>query len=149
MYEYNVKVNWEKDADVPYKRMGTLTSDDFPPITVVTPPEFKHGIPGDWGPEQLYVASAAVCIMTTFLQISEGSGLEYESFRVEARGVLEEWQEGGADKREITSIHQKFYLKLSNPKQVKKAERVVEKSDENCLVANSMKTKVTTELILE
>ncbi len=148
MYEYAIKISWESQ-DEPYKRKGTLSAPGMKDITVVTPPEFKHGIPNEWSPEHLFVASASVCTMTTFLAISEASKLEYERFHIETTGILDEVEVAGRKQSQITEIHQKFHLKLKNQGDTTKAQKILEKTERECLVANSMKSKVSFELVNE
>jgi organic hydroperoxide reductase OsmC/OhrA len=147
MWEYNVQVQWEKQ-EIPYKRMVKLASEGFPEI-IATTPENRGGIAGYWSPEHLFVAAASVCLSTTFLHIAKNSNLKIEKFRVESIAIADSAKIEGVSRTVITEIREKFYLQLTDSKFEKKAKRVVEKSIENCIIANSVKSKVTTELILE
>ncbi len=113
MHDYEIKITWESQEE-PYKRKGTLSASGMKDITVVTPPEFKHGIPNEWSPEHLFVASASVCMMTTFLAISEASKLDYERFHIDTKGILDDVEVAGRKQSQITEIHQKFFLKSVN-----------------------------------
>ncbi len=148
MHEYPIKITWVSQ-EVPYKRKGTLSAPGMNYITVVTPPEFRGGIPNEWSPEHLFVASASACTMTTFLAFSEASRLEYERFHIDTTGILDDVDVGGRKQSQITTINQKFYIKLKNPADEPKAKKILEKTERDCLVANSMKTKVSFELIVE
>lgn len=149
MHKYEITLKWEKNTEVPYWRKAILSAKELPDIIVATPPEFKQGIPGLWSPEHLFIASASVCLTTTFLSISQASRLDYKTFFIETTGTLEDVEEDGKTVSQITKIHQKFHLKLVDPKDEKKAEKVLKKSKENCLIANSMKTEVSTELVFD
>ena len=128
-------------------RVGTLDAPNEPSLPVITiqsPAEFKgpadeNGKSKDWTPEHLYVASAAVCYFTTFVKIAEASKLKYTGFSMKARGILDEVEGAG---RMITEIHQHPTITIDIQSQEKKAKRVLEKTAESCLIANSMKTKV-------
>ena len=54
-------------------------------IQVATPLEFK-GHEGIWSPEDVFVASANVCVMTTFLAVAERAGLVFTSYESVAKG---------------------------------------------------------------
>ncbi len=73
---YTTKVEWKEG------RIGELTVPTFPNITVATPPEFTGGVSGIWSPEHLFVSSANICLMTTFLAIAENSKFNFKSFRM-------------------------------------------------------------------
>jgi len=68
------------------QRMGTLHSPGLPDVVVATPPQFPGGHEGIWSPEHLFVASAEVCLMTTFLAIAANSKLEFATYSSEATG---------------------------------------------------------------
>ena len=147
-HEYAIKVNWDPQ-DVPYVRIGTLAAEGIPDgITVTTPPEFRQGIPEHWSPEHLFVGSAAVCLMTTFLAIAQTSKLEFEQFRLESTGILDDVDVDGHKQEQITEIHERFYLQLTNAGDEEKAD-VIEKSKKLCLIANSMKSAFTLEIFFE
>jgi organic hydroperoxide reductase OsmC/OhrA len=61
-YRYSTSVRWTGE------KKGALTAAGKPPVEVGTPPEFK-GHEGIWSPEDLYVASVNVCILSTFLAL--------------------------------------------------------------------------------
>lgn len=128
-------------------RVGTLissTNTNFPKITVQSPAEFKGpkdetGNTLDWTPEDLFVASAAVCLFTTFVAIAENSKLQYSSFSIVANGKLEKLPERGMV---ISEIEQIVYLSILKEEDTGKAERILQKAEKHCLIANSMKTKI-------
>lgn len=130
---YDVTVNWNKD------RIGTLNSEVLPTtIEVATPPEFPKGVEHIWSPEHLFVAAVNSCLMTTFLSIAENSKLEFSSFRSKAVGKLEI-----VDGKYIISEIELFPIVTINDEQLKeKAERILVKSEANCLISNSIKSKI-------
>ncbi len=131
-YFYNTNVVW-KDG-----RKGDLNVDQFPAIEVATPAEFLKGVPNTWSPEHLFVASANVCLMTTFLAIAENSKLEFESYRCEGKGKMER-----VEKRFMfTEIELSPNIVVTQEKDIERAERIIEKAEEHCLISNSMKTKI-------
>ena len=133
-YRYTTGVKWTG------QKIGMMTVAGKPAVEVATPPEFK-GHEGIWSPEDLYVASANACLMTTFLSFAERSGLSFTSYESEAEGLLE-LVEG---KFQMTAIVLKPKIMLRFDTDRAKAEELIFKAEENCLISNSMKTKVSIE----
>ena len=122
------------------QKKGTITCEGKPDIQVATPPEFK-GHEGIWSPEDLYVASANICLMTTFLAVAERAGLTFTSYHCEAEGRLE-LVEG---KFQVTVITLRPQIALQSGSDAAKAKELIEKAEANCLISNSMKTRITLE----
>ena len=111
----------------------------MPAITVATPPEFPKGVPNTWSPEHLYVASVNICLMTTFLAIAENSKLNFISYSCSGRGKLEK-----VDRRFVISeieLRPKIVVPPDNSSE--RANRIIFKAEEHCLISNSIKTKVS------
>jgi organic hydroperoxide reductase OsmC/OhrA len=130
--EYHTSVRWDS------QRKGTASSPDLPDLTVATPPEFPGGHPGIWSPEHLFVASAEVCVMTTFLAIAENSRLEFKEYSSRAEGILEKTDSGFM----ITEITVSPRLVISDESARDRALRILEKSEKACLISKSMKATV-------
>ncbi|MBP9794161.1 MAG: OsmC family protein [Flavobacterium sp.] len=132
-HQYNLDLEWTGD------RKGTLSSPDFQStIEVATPPEFDKGMAGFWSPEHLFTAAVQSCFMTTFLAIAEFSKLEFQKFSCSATGILE--------KREgtflMTEVVLKPIIEISNEADKEKTERIIFKSENACLISNSITSKV-------
>ena len=134
VYTYRTAVKWTE------QKKGTITCEGKPDIQVATPPEFK-GHEGVWSPEDLYVASANICLMTTFLAVAERAGLTFTSYHCEAEGRLE-LVEG---KFQVTVITLRPQIALQSGSDAAKAKELIEKAEANCLISNSMKTRITLE----
>ncbi len=106
-------------------------------IEVATPPEFK-GHPGKWTPEELLVASANVCMMTTFLYYAEKDGLEFSSYKSSAEGTLEKTEKGLI----FSLIEILPRISVTSEKDIKRVGSLLEVSEANCLIAQSLKSKV-------
>ena len=137
---YTVTIAWSKD------RRGMMCSPELTQnnalaggcIEVATPPEFPKGIPGIWSPEHLFTASVSSCFMTTFLAIAENSKLDFVSFRCNSQGKLEK-----ADgKFMMTEVMLYPEVVIADEKDAEKANKVLQKAEANCLISNSIKTKV-------
>ena len=134
VYTYRTAVKWTE------QKKGTITCEGKPDIQVATPPEFK-GHEGIWSPEDLYVASANICLMTTFLAVAERAGLTFTSYHCEAEGRLE-LVEG---KFQVTVITLRPQIALQSGSDAAKAKELIEKAEANCRISNSMKTRIALE----
>ncbi len=134
VYTYRTAVTWTE------QKKGAITSEGKPEIQVATPPEFK-GHPGIWSPEDLYVAAANICLMTTFLAVAERGGLAFTSYQCDAEGRLE-LVDG---KFQVTVITLRPHITLPSGGDTAKARELIEKAEANCLISNSMKTRITLE----
>lgn len=128
---YRTKIKWDG------VKKGLLSSPDKPDLKIATPPEFK-GHAGIWTPEDLLVASVNSCIMTTFLYYAQREGLEFISYESEAEGVL-----GRVDNQLMFSeIKITPQLLIKQDSDIQKAEKIIELSEKNCLISNSIKSEV-------
>jgi len=134
VYLYQTSVRWTE------QRKGTISCAGKPDVQVATPPEFK-GHENIWSPEDLFVASANVCLMTTFLAVAERAGLAFSSYESTAEGRLE-IVEG---KFQFTAITIRPSIILKPGGDPARAKELIEKAEHNCLISNSMKAKVTLE----
>lgn len=137
---YNVDIAWNKE------RKGIMCSPELAAaqdshggcIEVATPPEFPKGIPGIWSPEHLFTASVSSCLMTTFLAIAENSKLDFLAFNCNAKGKLEQVD----GKYLMTEVLLEPVVIVKEEKDIDKAYKVLQKSEINCLISNSVKAKV-------
>ena len=130
---YEVSVNWQAD------RKGLMSSPVLnDKVEVATPPQFPKGMEGIWSPEHLFVAAINSCLKTTFLSIAENSKLEFVSFDSKAVGKLE-LVDGKYMMSEVTLMP---VVILSDDHNKERAERVLQKSEANCLISNSVKSTI-------
>lgn len=129
---YQTSVTWKHD------RIGQIDAPVMPTVEVATPPEFPKGVPNIWSPEHLFIASANVCLMTTFLAITENSKFDFISYKANATGKLEKVDRAFM----ITEITIEPEILVDSQDKVEKAERLIQKSEQHCLISNSMKTKI-------
>jgi peroxiredoxin-like protein len=132
IYTYQTSLKWTE------RKMGMLTSRGKPDVQVSTPPEFK-GHEGIWSPEDLFVASVNVCVMSTFLAFAERAGLAFTSYESGAEGRVE-LVDG---KFQVTSIVLTPRLTVKSDGDIDKARELLMKAESNCLISNSVKTRVT------
>jgi organic hydroperoxide reductase OsmC/OhrA len=137
---YSVDVRWNKD------RKGIMCSPEVEKalasecgcIEIATPPEFPKGIEGIWSPEHLFTASVSSCLMTTFLAIAENSKLAFTGFSCKSKGKLEKVD----GKFLMSEVLLEPHITITQESDREKAERIIRKSEEACLISNSIKSKV-------
>ncbi|HPW89710.1 MAG TPA: OsmC family protein [Kaistella chaponensis] len=139
---YNVDISWTKE------RQGEMSSPELSTvIEIATPPQFPNGVEGIWSPEHLFTSAVASCLMTTFLSIAENSKLEFTAFSCKSHGKLEQIE----GKFLMTEVILEPTVTIANESDREKADRVLQKSEQHCLISNSIKSKVTmnTNIILK
>ena len=127
VHEYTTTVNWK------HGQIGELIIEGKPSVEVATPPEFE-GPEGIISPEDLFVASATSCLMTTFVTFSKRMHFEFKSFSCEGHGRLERVEKGF----QFTKLILKTKVSVGEEDLVPKAERALELAGKYCLVSNSM-----------
>lgn len=133
-YYYSTEVRWTGG------RKGVLNSAGLKEIEIASPPEFK-GEPNIWTPEHLFVASVNICLMTTFLAIADLSKLPFSGYSSSATGKLEKVN----GKYMISEIILKPKVIIPEERHRERCLKIVEKSEANCLISNSIKTRVIVE----
>jgi organic hydroperoxide reductase OsmC/OhrA len=114
-------------------RQAKLSSNGKPVLDVSSPPEFK-GMPGLWTPEDLFVASAEICMMSTFLSFGGRKNIPLLSYKSSAQGVLESVD----GKYRFTKVIIAPQIRVERSWTEGQVEEVVHQAHENCLIANSM-----------
>ncbi|HEY8510330.1 MAG TPA: OsmC family protein [Cyclobacteriaceae bacterium] len=138
---YNVDVTWNESKKgimcSPELSTGQVSGDGGC-IQVATPPQFPGGVAGIWSPEHLFTASVASCLMTTFLAIAENSKLPFTAFTCKSRGKLD------MEDRQyrMTEITLEPHITLTREEDRAKAERVIRKAEERCLITHSIRSDV-------
>lgn len=131
---YNVNISWKQD------RKGEMSSPELSQsVEIATPPQFPKGMENIWSPEHLFTAAVSSCLMTTFLAIAENSRLESVNFECSSKGKLEQVE----GKFLMTEVILEPVVTIENESDREKAERVLQKSEANCLISNSVKSKIT------
>lgn len=133
-FRYVTSVRWTGE------KKGSMTVEGKPTVEVATPPEFK-GHEGIWSPEDLYVASVNVCLMSTFVAFAGRASLGFTDYESEAEGLLEFVD----NKFRFTKIVVRPRIALRTGEDRSRAEEILRKADANCLVSNSIRTEVTIE----
>jgi organic hydroperoxide reductase OsmC/OhrA len=133
-FTYSTNVEWTSD------RQGTLRSSDKPPMSISSPPEFK-GIPGVWTPEDLFVAAAEICQMSTFLSFGYRKEIPLRSYKSSAEGLLE--MVDGTYK--FTRIVIRPVIVVGATWTKEQVEDLVHTAHDQCLIGNSMNAEIVVE----
>ncbi len=109
-------------------------------INFSAPPEFG-GEAGMWTPEDFFVASVASCFVATFRGVARASRLEFQGIEVTTEGTIEPV---GAGWR-FTTINLRPVLIIYAEEAREKAQRLLEKAERGCLIAQSLSATVKLE----
>jgi organic hydroperoxide reductase OsmC/OhrA len=119
-------------------RLLRLGAPEKPALRVVTPPEFKDGIPGMWSPEELLVGSLAACYELTLVAIAERLGVPLHALEVAATGHLEHVPEGGYG---FTVLELDVDI-ATDPGRELDAEEVAHLAKRHCIVGRALEVPV-------
>ncbi len=132
-----------------YKVSASTSSDNLVNIeasnlpALQTAPPAEYGGPGDqWSPETLLTAAVADCFILTFKAIARASKLEWRALRCNVTGTLAKVERT----TRFTAFSVQAHLELPAGANAERASRLLEKSEANCLVTNSMKAEVHLEI---
>lgn len=128
-------------------KTGVLAApgDGLPSIEVASPPEFG-GPAGVWSPEHLFVASLAVCLMTTFRAVAEASGLEILDYFDQSSGHLQR----GEDRRySFDTVTLRPRVVIDDESKVERTIRLLHKAEAACLISRSVASEILLEPTVE
>lgn len=114
----------------------TLSSSGVADLESAPPAEF--GGPGDqWSPESLLVAAVADCFVLSFRAIARASKLEWTTLDCEANGTLDRVERAA----QFTAFAVRATLSVPAATDAAKAERLLQKAEQACLITNSLKAE--------
>ncbi len=119
---YEVSVKWDND------RQGT----------VAAPAHVSSGIERTWTPEYFFTAAVNSCLINTFIMLAETTGFKFKSFESKAIGKVE-MVDGKYMMSQVTLMPT---LTISNHDDKKLGESLLQRAEANCLMANSVKSKI-------
>jgi peroxiredoxin-like protein len=133
-YVYRANAQWTSG------RRGVVQAAEQQAKSIVfsAPPEFQ-GESGFWSPEDFLVAAVASCFVTTFRAIAEFSKFEPASLEISVEGIVEKGDGG----YQFTQLLLKPYLTIHRESDRERAARLLEKTERSCLIARSLKSKIT------
>lgn len=123
-------------AEGPAEGSVTVSAARLPDLETAAPAEF--GGPGDlWSPETLLVAAVSNCFILTFRAIALASNLEWNRIVCKTEGLLDRVERI----TQFTQFQIHVVLDLPAGSDEAKAKRLLEKSEQNCLITNSLTGK--------
>jgi len=126
-HHYRVAASAEHTGNV------ELSSGGVAPLESAPPAEF--GGPGDqWSPESLLVAAVADCFVLSFRAIARASKLEWRSLCCNVIGTLDRVER----KAQFTGFEVTAELVVPAGTDEAKAQRLLEKAEDACLITNSL-----------
>lgn len=130
-HHYRVSARGGDSGDI------AMSSAGLADIATAAPAEF--GGPGDrWSPETLLVGAVADCFVLTFRAIARASKFEWTSLDCEVEGVLDRVERV----TRFTAMSLQVNLGIPAGGSVATAERLLQKSEESCLITNSMNCEI-------
>lgn len=153
---YTVKVSWEKDvdeafADNKYSRVHKWIFDGGTEIPASASP---HIVPLPYSsesavdPEEAFVASLSSCHMLWFLSLASERKLVVEGYEDNAEGVLGKDCGGKLAMTKVT-LRPKAKFGGDNIPTAAEIDDIHHEAHEKCFIANSVKTVITTEPVIE
>jgi organic hydroperoxide reductase OsmC/OhrA len=121
-----------------------VTSPGLDDIITSSPPEFG-GPEGHWSPETLLVASVADCFNLTFRAIARASRFEWLSLECQAKGKLEKFN----SITRFTYFDLHATLRVPKGTMKAKAELLLQKAENNCLITNSLAADIHLKVKIE
>lgn len=100
------------------------------------PPQQYGGSGSLWSPETLLVAAVADCYILTFRAIARASNFEWISLDCDVTGILSREE----STTRFTDFRLRVLLIVSLGNEKEKATRLLEKSEQSCLIIASLKS---------
>ncbi|HKI73620.1 MAG TPA: OsmC family protein [Pseudomonadales bacterium] len=115
-----------------------VDSPGLPSLTTAGPAEFDG--PGDvWSPETMITATIANCFILTFKAVARASKFDWVGIHCDVEATLDRIDRVTHFTAATINVH----LTIEDESKRGQAERILHKSEENCLITNSMTTAVT------
>ena len=126
-HHYRVAASAEHEGNVEISSDGVAALESAPPA--------EFGGPGDqWSPESLLVAAVADCFVLSFRAIARASKLEWSSLHCNVIGTLDRVER----KAQFTGFEVTAELVVPAGTDEAKAQRLLEKAEDACLITNSL-----------
>lgn len=106
-------------------------------VTAAIPPEFE-GPGGGYSPEDLYAMALTNCFVATFKVFAEKSRLGFSEVRTRAHLEVDRDDKG---RPWMARFH--LAVQLSGASSVETAQRLLERTSQNCMILNSVRTEKT------
>lgn len=111
-------------------------------LSVAIPPEFD-GPGGGYSPEDFYALALQNCFVATFKVFAEKSDLQFSGLSALTR--LEVDRDSGG-RPWMARLH--LQVKLEGVTQKEKAQRLLDKTSQSCMILNSVKTEKSFDFVI-
>ena len=112
-------------------------------IPMAIPPEFD-GPGGGFSPEDIYAMALQNCFIATIKVFAEKSKLSYQGIHTEALLEVDRNEKGAPW---MARLH--MVVRLSGTQQTELAQRVLDKTAQNCMILNSVNTAKTFQFLFD
>ncbi|NRD75269.1 OsmC family protein [Shewanella sp. VB17] len=155
MSEYFAKINWvrgsnESYVDNKYSRGHEWIFDGGVSVQASSSPHvvpLPYSVEANVDPEEAFVASLSSCHMLFFLSIAAKRQYIVDSYIDDAIGIMEKDND---DVISMTLVTLRPKVKFSGDRKptIEQLEKMHHQSHEQCFIANSVKTKIVTEIVV-
>ena len=156
MSEYSAKIVWKRQpeeafSDNKYSRGHSWKFDGGAVVAASSAPSIvpaPYSVEANVDPEEAFIASLSSCHMLFFLAIARKRGFVIDQYIDNPTGIMEKDAEG---KISITKVTLRPQVTFSGDKQptMEKLEQMHHQAHEQCFIANSVKTQVVIEVMIE
>ncbi len=149
VHRYQTRCTWSGSTGVGYEHYRRDHEMSATPATAAlalsSDPAFR-GDPSRLNPEQLLVMAASSCQLLSFLAVAARARLNVLSYEDDAEGIMPE-----DDKPvRIVAIHLRPRIVLATGSaEEARVRQLVELAHRECYIANSLKTEITVEPVIE
>ena len=154
MSGYFAKINWvrasnENYIDNKYSRGHEWIFDGGVTVQASSSPHvvpLPYSVEANVDPEEAFVASLSSCHMLFFLSIAAKRRYVIDSYIDNAVGIMEKDDDGNISMTKVT-LRPKVDFSGDRKPTIEQLEKMHHQSHEQCFIANSVKTKIVTEII--
>ena len=153
MSEYRAKIGWHRQTgedfiQSEYSRAHEWEFDGGAKIPASSSPSvvpLPYSVEANVDPEEAFVAALSSCHMLFFLSIAAKRRYVVDTYLDDAIGTMEQDEKG---RFAITKVVLRPEIAFSGDKQpsIEQVKKMHDLSHEQCFIANSVKTEVTTEV---
>lgn len=155
MTEHKAKITWKRDnqpfLDKRYNRIHTWSFDGGAQIQASASPHvvpLPYSDPTLIDPEEAFIASLASCHMLWFLSLAAEQGYCVDTYQDQATGILAKNETGQLAITQVT-LHPHVTFSGDKHPTHEDIRHLHHQAHESCFIANSVKTKIHCQPIIE
>ncbi|MHC6529450.1 OsmC family protein [Vibrio proteolyticus] len=154
MSEYTANISWRRGehelfTDNQYSRGHIWSFDGGVSVPASSSPHvvpLPYSVAANVDPEEAFIAALSSCHMLVFLSIAAKRNYLIDHYSDDAVGLLEEDESGRTSVTRVTLRPKVVFSGERQPTQLQ-LEKMHHTAHENCFIANSVKTQITTEIV--